>query len=149
MRQYSYKLPIKSGSLPNEAPIVNRDHAQEHHSKPVLPSQICDLPMSKRDSGGRNECNRRLTSTSTPSVCVDGRIGNRRFQLPIKGDDEAIQRAALFLTRAHIRSMPTRSRNLIYLVANASHCICKSGHDAKKLDNCGKVRIEWVLVLGR
>ena len=48
-----------------------------------------------------------------------------------------------------INANSREARNLIYLVANASHRLCESAHDAKKLDNRGKVRIEWVLVLGR
>jgi hypothetical protein len=51
-----------------------------------------------------------LTSASTPPVCLDGRIGNRCSQFPIKGGDQAIQRAGLFLTRAHIISTTTRGK---------------------------------------
>jgi len=117
----------------------------------MLPTQICDLPMSKHDSERGNERNRGPTSASTPLICLDGRIGNRRFELPIKGGDQAIQRAALFLTRAahQINDNLRKARNLIYRVADAFDCLCESVHDAKKLDDRGKVRIEWVLVLGR
>ena len=38
---------------------------------------------------------------------------------------------------------------LIYLKTNLPGCFRESVHDAQKLDDRGKVRIEWVLVLGR
>jgi hypothetical protein len=97
------------------------------------------------------ERNRGPTSTSTPPICLDSRIGNRRFELPIKVGDQAIQRAALFLTQAahQINDDWCEERDLIYLVADAFDCLCESVHDAKKFDDRGKVRIEWVLVLGR
>jgi hypothetical protein len=67
----------------------------------MLSTQICDLPMSKHDYGRGNEHNRGgLTSASTPLICLDGRIGNRRFEFSIEVGDQAIQRTALFLTRA-------------------------------------------------
>jgi hypothetical protein len=71
------------------------------------------------------------------------------LHIAVEGSDQAIQRAVLFLYTAHIKLIATHvKKQRIYLEVNELDRLCESVHDAKKLDDRRKVRIECVLVLG-
>jgi hypothetical protein len=84
---------IKLTSRSKRTRGMDTNHVQEHHPEPVLRTQIC--VFHKKEENMKEGS--RLTSTSTSLVGLDSRVGNRGLQFPVKGGNQTIQCATLFL----------------------------------------------------